>query len=84
MNCNVHVFCKKTFSIKFGFILETVFSFKSFNILYGQNSSLKGDIEVTQFNLLPMFLKNIALRGVSKVLFSQRITYLLNKELDVL
>ena len=23
MNCNVHVFCKLIFSIKFGFILET-------------------------------------------------------------
>jgi hypothetical protein len=27
MNCNVHVFCKMIFSNKFGFILETVFSF---------------------------------------------------------
>jgi hypothetical protein len=28
-NCNVHVFCKMIFSNKFGFILETIFSYKS-------------------------------------------------------
>ncbi len=28
MNCNVRVFCKKIFSKKFGFILETVFSYR--------------------------------------------------------
>ncbi len=27
MNSNVHVFCKLIFSNKFGFILETVFSY---------------------------------------------------------
>jgi hypothetical protein len=29
MNCNVHVFCKILISTKFGFILETVFSYTS-------------------------------------------------------
>jgi len=29
MSCNVHVFCKLIFSNKFGFILETVFSYKT-------------------------------------------------------
>ncbi len=32
MNCNDHVFCKMIFSNKFGFILETVFSYKLFII----------------------------------------------------
>ncbi len=29
MNHNVHLFCKLIFSNKFGFILETVFSYKA-------------------------------------------------------
>jgi hypothetical protein len=29
MNCNVQVFCKMIFSNKFGFILETVFSYSN-------------------------------------------------------
>ncbi len=39
MNCNVHVFCKMIFNNKFGFILETVFSYRrhhntSFSLTY--------------------------------------------------
>ncbi len=32
MNHNVHVFCKTIFSNKFGFILETVFSYISLKV----------------------------------------------------
>jgi hypothetical protein len=33
MNCNVHVFCKMMGSNKFGFILETVFSYNMLSVI---------------------------------------------------